>query len=140
MKAPAAKAGVKPVVYDSGALIAADRSERSFWAEHRARLEMSIVPIVPAPVVAQVSRSARQVQLRRLLVGCEVVDFTEADGHAAGALLAKSKTNDIVDAAVVTLAVSRDADVVTGDARDIARLAAAAGARFHVFDVSKPRR
>ena len=63
MKAAVSNASMKPVVYDAGALVAADRSERSFWADHKARLEMGMVPIVPAPVVAQVSRSARQAQL-----------------------------------------------------------------------------
>ncbi len=61
---------MRAVVYDAGPLIAAERNERRFWAEHRARLEMGIVPCVPTVVVAQVSRSARQAQLRRLLRGC----------------------------------------------------------------------
>ena len=63
------------VVYDAGALIAADRSVRRMWAEHRVRLEMGVVPLVPSPVVGQVSRSPKQVQLRRLLAGCDVVAF-----------------------------------------------------------------
>ena len=41
-------------VYDAGALVAAERNERTLWAEHRVRLETGMVPIVPAPVVAQV--------------------------------------------------------------------------------------
>ena len=65
------------VVYDAGPLIAAERNDRRFWAEHRVRLELGIVPCVPSPVVAQVSRSRTQVQLRRLLRGCEVVSLDE---------------------------------------------------------------
>ena len=42
--------------------------------------------MVPAPVVAQVSRSPRQVQLRRLLRGGEVVSLTEQRAHSAGRL------------------------------------------------------
>ena len=57
---------MNPVVYDAGMLVAADRNVRVVWAEHRVRLEAGIVPVVPAPVVAQVSRSPQQVQLRRL--------------------------------------------------------------------------
>ncbi len=116
---------MKAVVYDSGALIAADRNDRRMWADHRVRLETGIVPCVPSPVVAQVSRSARQAQLRRLLLGCEVVSFHEADAHRAGAVLAKSKTSDIVDASVVLLAADRGGAVVTSDPKDIARLATA---------------
>ena len=128
---------MRRVVYDAGALVAADRNQRAFWADHRARLEAGLDPAVPAPVVAQVSRSNKQVQLRRLLSGCEVVAFTENEARRAGAILAKSRTSDIVDAAVVVLAASLDADVVTGDADDIAALAAAAGARVRIFDVAK---
>ncbi len=69
------------VVYDAGALIAADRSDRETWADHRARLELGVVPVTTAPVVAQVSRAARQAQLRRFLRGCEVVPFAEGDAH-----------------------------------------------------------
>ena len=62
---------MRPVVYDTGVLIAADRSERHIWAEHRARLEAGVIPLVPAPVVAQASRSPKQAQLRRLLRGAK---------------------------------------------------------------------
>src|SRR5471030_2454795 len=98
---------MNPAVYDAGALVAADRNERSTWAEHRVRLEAGVIPSVPAPVVAQVSRSARQARLRRFLRGCDVVDFREVDAHAAGRLLARSRTSDVVDAAVVVLAMDR---------------------------------
>jgi hypothetical protein len=126
---------MKPVVYDAGVLVAADRGNRRIWAEHRVRLEAGMVPGVPSPVVAQTSRSPRQVQLRQLLRGCEVVAFAEADAHRAGALLAKSRTADVVDAAVVVLAVERGADIQTGDAGDIRRLTAAARAKVVVRDV-----
>jgi hypothetical protein len=52
------------VVYDTGLLIAAERNDRHVWADHRARLELGIVPRTTAPVIAQVSRSPRQAQLR----------------------------------------------------------------------------
>ena len=61
------------VVYDAAVLVAADRNERRAWAEHKARLELGIIPLVPAPVVAQVSRSPQQAQFRRFLTGCTVV-------------------------------------------------------------------
>ena len=113
---------MRPVVYDAGVLVAADRNVRRVWAEHRARLESGLVPAVPAPVVAQVSRSPAQVQLRRLLRGCEVVSLTEQTAHAAGQLLGRAGSADVVDAAVAQTAADLRADVVTGDRADISKL------------------
>ena len=48
-------------------------------------------------------------QLRRLLVGCDVVAFHEADADRAGSILGKSATRDLVDAAVVAIAIERSA-------------------------------
>lgn len=126
---------MRAVVYDAGVLIAAERNVRRVWAEHRVRLEAGIAPLVPAAVVAQVSRSAKQAQLRRLLRGCEVVALDEDAAHRAGALLGKARTKDIVDASVVVLATKRRANVVTDDVDDIERLAAAAGGSLIVLDV-----
>ena len=122
------------VVYDAGALVAAERSDRRLWADHRVRLETGVVPIVPAPVVAQVSRSPRQVQLRRLLRGCEVLALDESTAHAVGRLLGRSGTADIVDATVVTMAIAKQAQIVTTDRDDISRLANAAGARLVIIE------
>jgi hypothetical protein len=124
-----------PVVYDAGVLVAADRNVRGTWAEHRVRLEAGIVPVVPAPVVAQVSRSPAQVQLRRLLRGCEVASLTEPQAHAAGRLLGRAGSSDVVDAVVVQMAATMRADVVTGDRADIHRLIEAAGAACQIIDV-----
>lgn len=73
--------------------------------------------------------------MRRLLRGCEVVAFEETNAHRAGQLLAKSRTGDVVDAAVVVLAVERGADIQTGDVADIRRLIAAARAELLIRDV-----
>jgi predicted nucleic acid-binding protein len=126
---------MKPVVYDAGVLIAAERGKRETWAEHRVRLEAGFAPLVPSPVVAQASRSPKQAQLRRLLRGCEVVPFHEAAAHAAGALLAKARTKDAVDASVAVLAIAEHADVASDDADDIRRLLAAAGAKTVIIGV-----
>lgn len=126
---------MRHVVYDAGVLVAADRNQRAVWADHRARLELGVIPVVPAPVVAQVSRSPRQVQLRRLLRGCDVASLTEDGAHAAGGLLAAAHSSDIVDAVLAQTAVALDADVVTGDRSDIERLLSAAGSAARVVDV-----
>src|SRR5260370_20089848 len=116
------------VVYDAAVLIAADRDTRSVWAEHGVRLEAGMVPVVPAAVVVQVSRSPTQVQLRRLLRGCEVVSLTEQRAHLAGRLLGRTGSRDVVDAVVAAAAAELRADVVTGDHADIRRLLEAAEA------------
>jgi predicted nucleic acid-binding protein len=115
------------VVYDAGVLVAADRNERRAWAEHKVRLELGVVPLVPAPVVAQVSRSPRQVQLRRFLSGCVVVPLDETEAHEAGRLLGISKTSDVVDAVVVTTALRQRATILTSDPDDMERLVSASG-------------
>ena len=124
-----------PVVYDAGVLVAADRNTRRVWAEHRVRLEAGLAPVVPAPVVVQVSRSPTQVQLRRLLRGCEVVSLTERRSHSAGRLLGRAGSRDVVDAVVADTAAELRADVVTGDRADIRLLLDAADAPGQIIDV-----
>lgn len=110
------------IVYDAGALIAADRNDRMFWLDHRVRLEQGVIPVVPAAVVAQVSRSARQVQLRRLLKGCDVAVLDEAGAHRAGRLMASTATSDVLDATVALIAAELGAVVLTSDRGDIEHL------------------
>jgi len=112
------------VVYDTGVLVAADRDDRGIWAEHRARLEVGIVPATTAPVVAQASRSPKQVQLRRFLRGCEVVAFAADQAHQVGGLLGSAGTSDVVDAHVVLVAAERGRTIVTSDPGDMRLLSA----------------
>jgi predicted nucleic acid-binding protein len=121
------------VVYDAAVLVAADRNERRVWAEHKARFEFGIVPLVPAPVLAQVSRSPQQAQLRRFLAGCTVVPLGESEAHEAGRLLGKTGTKDVVDAVVVTVAVRKKAVILTSDTDDMERLVRASGAAVPVI-------
>ena len=107
------------VVYDAGALVAADRSDREVWADHRARLELGVVPVSTAPVVAQVSRSGRQAQLRRFLRGCEIVAFGSGEAHEVGTLAGSSGVADVVDVHIVVVAARRGFGVVTSDPNDL---------------------
>jgi hypothetical protein len=123
------------VVYDAAVLVAADRNERRAWAEHKARLEFGVIPLVPAPVVAQVSRSPQQAQLRRFLTGCAVVPLGEREAHEAGRLLGLTRTADVVDAVVVTTALRQKAMILTGDRVDMERLVRASGREVAVVAV-----
>ena len=122
-------------VYDAGALMAADRGEPGFWHDHGKLITEGLAPIVPAAVVAQVSRvRRRQANLARLLKDCEVIGLDEGTAHRVGALLAISKTSDTVDASVVVAALEHDARVVlTSDIGDIEHLVQASNAKVHVM-------
>jgi len=112
-------------VYDDGVLVAADRNDRAVWADHRARLELGLVHVTTAPVVAQVSRSPRQAQLRRFMRGREVLAFLPEHAHQVGALLAAAGTDDVVDAHLVFVSAMTGATtIVTADPDDIRRLVA----------------
>lgn len=112
------------VVYDAGALVAAERDDRRFLARHREFLRREDRLLVPAPVLTQVWRGGgRQVSLARVLRACEVIATTEAVARRAGLLLAGSRTTDAVDAIVATTAVlDRASIVVTSDPDDLHRL------------------
>lgn len=112
------------VVYDAGVLVAADRNHRAVWADHRIRLEIGAVPVTTAPVVAQVSRTPQQLQLRRFLRGCEIEPFLAEDADAVGRLLGDAGASDVVHAHVVLVAASLGTGVVTGDVKGLLRLAA----------------
>lgn len=107
------------VVYDAAVLVAADRDDRDAWADHRIRLELGAVPKTTAPVVAQVSRSARQAQLRRFLRGCETVAFSAEQAHQVGALIGTAGTHDVVDAHLVIVAAQTASTVLTSDVGDL---------------------
>src|SRR5258707_4174801 len=123
------------VVYDAAVLVAADRNERWGWAEHKARLELGVIPLVPAPVVAQVSRSPQQAQLRRFLTGCVVVPLGESEAHEAGRLLGMTRTADVVDAGVGALALRQRAMILTSEPDDIERIVRASGREVAVVAV-----
>jgi predicted nucleic acid-binding protein len=123
------------VVYDAGALIAAERSDRALWADHRVRLQMGLVPVTTAPVVAQVSRSGRQAQLRRFLRGCQVIPFDGDEAHDVGALAGRAKTFDVVDVHVVATAHRLRLGIITSDEQDLRQIAELLRPRAPLFAI-----
>lgn len=124
------------VTYDTGALVASERNDRRMWALHAAFLTEEIVPVVPAPVLAEAWRGgARQASLSRLLALCEIEQLDESQARRVGELAGKARHDDIVDVAVVEGAVRRGDGVVTSNETHIRRIAAAAGARLRVTSV-----
>jgi hypothetical protein len=124
---------VSGVTYDSGALIAAERGERRMWARHRALLLRRVVPVVPAPVVAQCWHGApRQAQLAQLLAGCETETLDDTRARATGTLAGRARTTDIVDASVVEGALRRDDLIISSDEGDLTAIAAAISRRIDI--------
>ena len=114
-------------MYDAGVLLAIDNNDRRMWVIHHLAVEEGRRLLVPAVVVAQAWRDARrQVQLGRFLHSCEVVPVGLEVAKAAGVLCGKASTRDVVDAAVVTVALAYGAIIFTSDPGDIAQLGAAA--------------
>lgn len=119
------------VVYDAGALVAAERNDRRFLVLHKAALLAGRHVFVPAPVLTQAWRGgARQAGLARVLKGCAVLPTEEDIAKKAGVLLGVSGTDDAVDAIVVATAMKHSASVVTSDPKDLQALGDAAS--FHL--------
>lgn len=113
-----------PIVYDAGALLAAERHDRRFGIIHKRALVASRHIIVPAPVLAQAWRGGtRQAGLARTLQGCVVLPTDEETARRAGVLLERSGTSDAVDAIVVATAHRLGALVVTSDPNDLHKIA-----------------
>ena len=123
------------VTYDSGALIAAERGAPELWALHRRLLETGATPSLSTVVLGQVWRGGPQAQLSRLLRGCRVEPVSEAQARAAGAGLAASKGQDVIDAVVVVTALARDDLIVTSDPDDLRRIADAIGRPVKLYVV-----
>jgi hypothetical protein len=123
------------IVYDAGALVAAERNVRQIWALHDAALRRGITPIVPAGVLAQTWRGGPQARLSQLLRGCVSAPLNEPLARDVGSLCATANASDVVDASVVLVARSRDAAIVTSDVPDIRHLASSADASLTIHKI-----
>lgn len=125
-----------PFVYDTGALLAADRADRRLRSIHANALLLNRRVVVPTPVLTQAWRDGgKQARLSKLLGGCEIEPTSEGTAKAAGVLLGTSGTSDAIDAIVVATALALDAHILTSDPKDLNRLAAAANARLTLIVV-----
>ncbi len=123
------------LAYDTGALLAAERGDRTMWAVHRRGLERADQAVVPAVVLGQAWRGGPQPQLSRLLKGCAIEPFDENAGRAVGRLLRDAGTSDVVDAHVVLTALRYRAVVLTSDPDALQRLAATTKVRLRLHQV-----
>lgn len=124
------------VTYDTGALIAAERNDRAMWALHAGFLAEEVVPVVPAPVLAEAWRGgSRQASLARLLALCVVEPMSDDQARAVGVLAGVAGHDDVVDVTVVEGALRRGDAVVTSNLDRIARIASGARRRLRIESV-----
>jgi predicted nucleic acid-binding protein len=124
------------LVYDTGALIAAERNDRRMWAIHARALQRGLRPLVPAGCVVEVWRGGRQSNLARLFSGCETEILTEERARRAGTLRrGMAVESGAVDATVAETAIRHRAAVVTSDRADIEQLGRSARRRIAIIDI-----
>ncbi len=126
---------MEQVVYDSGALIAIDRSRD----DRRSGVTRGGWPsgdhiMVPAPVAAQVVRDPRrQARLMLTLRSCDIVPFERRHLGQWASCWPAPAPSDVVDGFVAVKAAETGATVVTSDPGDITRLLDALGVRLPVL-------
>ncbi len=122
------------IVYDTGALLAAERRNPDFLALHDELTATRIRPIVPVVVLAQAWRGGPQHQISRVLKACDIAPDDERIGRAAGMACAAAGTADAVDA-IVAAAVRHQAPVVTSDPGDLTHIADAIGMKIRLYTI-----
>jgi hypothetical protein len=124
------------LVLDAGALVALERNDRRMWRRLNDAILAGTVVVTHGGVVGQVwrGRGPREGHLSRALATVDVRPIDDALGRMAGVLLAKAKTADVIDAALVLLAEDGD-DVVTSDVDDIDWLVSVADREIDVIPV-----
>lgn len=107
------------LVYDTGALIAAERNDRRMWALKARALQRGVRPIVP-----------------RLLAGCETETLNEDRARSAGILRRGVAVSvGAIEATVAEAAIRLRAAVVTSDRIDLEQLAESARRRVGIIDI-----
>lgn len=123
------------LVLDAGAFVAFERGDARVRCQLAAARRLGLEVATTAPVVGQVWRDGRrQALLARLLAATRVDAPNDATARRAGELLAKTRTDDVVDALLVDLAGRGDI-IATSDPHDVALLLSAAGSRATVVAV-----
>lgn len=124
------------ILYDTGALIAADRESRRMWAIHARALQRGVRPIVPVGCIVEAWRGTRQPNLARLLDGCEIETLDGPRGKRSGTMRAGVDGSvSAVDATATEAGIRRGAAIVTSDRSDIESLAVAAKRRVAIIDI-----
>ncbi len=124
------------LVLDAGALVAVERANREVVALIKRERLAGRSPITHGGIVGQVWRggAGKQAHLAKLLAGLEVVALDDRLGRRAGVLLGRTKTKDVIDAAIALLASDGD-ELLTSDPLDLRRLVKAIGVQVDLVEV-----
>jgi hypothetical protein len=123
------------LIFDAGALLAAERGSLELMETLKDELRLGNVPLTHGGIVGQVWRGgARQARLATVLGLLRVEPLDEELGRRAGALLARTRRRDVLDAALVLLADDGDT-ILTSDVADLAPLAEAADLHIDLVPV-----
>ena len=119
-----ARAAVRGITYDAGALIAAERRNPGMMTIHKSAMDNDITPVAPAGALAQVweGGSGRQASLAQILKKRRVEPLDESLAKEVGAARVRTASNDVVDISVVVSAASRGDRIVTSDKSDIPKI------------------
>jgi hypothetical protein len=122
------------LVLDSGAFIALERNDRAMWVRLKSAQLLGQVPITHGGVIAQVWRGLgpRQALLAKALAGVDVRALDDTLGRITGDLLARARTGDVIDAALVALSTEDD-QLVTSHPDDLAALVTASDREIDVI-------
>jgi hypothetical protein len=124
------------LVLDAGAFVALERLDRDVIALIKRERLAQRAPVTHGGIIGQVWRggSGRQATLARLLPGIDVMALDEELGRKVGLLLKRTKTSDVVDAAIALL--TKDGDqLLTSDVADLRALIKAIGAHVELIAV-----
>jgi hypothetical protein len=124
------------LVLDAGALIALDRSDREMWSRLKIAQREGTGVITHGGIIGQAWRGGgtRQARLAHALNHVEVRPVDRALGRAAGALLARTRLSDVIDAALVLIAEDDDL-IFTSDPDDLTSLIQAAELDLELIQV-----
>jgi predicted nucleic acid-binding protein len=117
---------VSGITFDAGGLIALDRNHRQVLTLIARAAEQGLRITIPAAALAQAMRSpARQARLSRLIrqSNTDLISLDGPDATAAGLLLSRTGTTDVVDAHVIVCARRAGQTVITSDPGDLRRIA-----------------
>jgi len=123
------------LVYDTGALIAAQRHNQRLWAIHKRALQRGVVPRVPTGVVVEAWRG-QNYAMNQLLHGCTTEPLDHQAAQTSGELLATTTERiSAVDATVAELALRLNCPVLTADPGDLTILADGANRKLAIITI-----
>ena len=124
------------LVFDAGALLALEKNDKVIWRRLKSARLAGSPPVTHGGVVGQVWRGGgpRQARLATALDGIEVYPLDDELGRRSGALLKRTGSSDVVDAALVLLAEDGD-EIVTSDPADLTVLTGHADLDVELYTV-----